>query len=60
MNESSKSYFLAISLLALVGIVFAFENYPALIGISSFLVGLGYKQYSSPDKESSDELIDQD
>lgn len=51
-----KAYNLIISILAVIGIALVFENYPIIVGISAFGIGLAYKSLY-PDKETSDKGI---
>jgi len=54
--KNMKTYNLIISILAVIGIALVFENYPIIVGLASFGVGLAYR-WISPEKEISDKEI---
>ena len=51
-----KTYYLIISILAVIGIALVFENYPIIVGLASFGFGLAYKSLS-PEKGTTDKGI---
>ena len=52
-----RHYNLIISILAVIGISFAFESYPIIVGIASFGIGLAYR-WISQGKGNSDKKIE--
>ena len=46
----TKTYYFIITILALIGLTL-FENYPIVIAISAFGIGIGYREYTQEDKE---------
>ena len=53
----TKNYYFIISVFALVGVTLLLENYPTIIAIISFGLGIGYGEYVYEDKE---EDVDED
>jgi hypothetical protein len=51
-----KTYYLIVSILAVIGISFVLENHPIIVGLCSFGIGLSYKSLS-PEKGTSDKGI---
>lgn len=47
----TKTYYFIISVFALVGVTLLLENYPVIIAILSFGLGIGYREYVYEDKE---------
>jgi flagellar biosynthesis protein FlhB len=52
----TKTYYLIITILALIGLTL-FENYPIVIAISAFGIGIGYREYTQEDKEEVKEEV---
>jgi hypothetical protein len=46
-----KTYYLIVTIFALIGVALLFENYPVVIAIASFGLGIAYKEYTQEDKE---------
>ena len=55
----TKTYYFIITVFALVGLTL-FENYPIVIAIAAFGIGIGYKEYTQEDKEEvkEEDIID--
>ena len=47
----TKTYYLIITLFAIIGIALLFSNYPIVIAISAFGLGIGYREYTQEVKE---------
>lgn len=60
MKPGFKSYYLAITILAIIGIASYFSNWPILLGFICFCLGVGYKEYIKDEKENegSPDLLD--
>jgi hypothetical protein len=62
--RSMKTYYLIISILAVIGVAFVLESYPTIVGIISFVIGLAYKSLlveggtSGKKQESDKDLLD--
>jgi 4-hydroxybenzoate polyprenyltransferase len=56
----TKTYYFIITVFALIGVAVLFENYPFVIAISAFGIGIGYKEYIKDEKEDdeSTDLLD--
>jgi hypothetical protein len=46
----TKTYYLIITIFALIGLTL-FEDYPIVIAISAFGIGIGYREYTQEVKE---------
>jgi hypothetical protein len=58
-----KKYNLIVSFLAVIGISFLLKEYPLIVALSSFGIGLAYRFISSGEKEQdeqSNDVIDWD
>jgi 4-hydroxybenzoate polyprenyltransferase len=53
-----KTYYFIITLFAITGIALLFSNYPIVIAIASFGIGIGYKEYTQEEKEYTQEEKD--
>ena len=53
-----KTYNLIVTVLAIVGVALFFDNYPILVGIAGFGIGIGYKEYTQELKEKDQEKED--
>jgi len=51
----TKTYYFIISVFALVGVTLLLENYPVIIAILSFGLGIGYREYAYEEKDSEQE-----
>jgi len=49
----TKTYYLIITIFAIIGIALLFSNYPILIAIASFGLGIAYKEYTKEDKDDN-------
>jgi hypothetical protein len=49
----TKTYYLIITILALIGLTL-FENYPIVIAISAFGIGIGYREYTQELEEKEE------
>lgn len=60
MKPGFKSYYLAITFLAIVGISSYLGTYPILFGLVCFVLGIGYKEYIKEEKENDNhsDLLD--
>lgn len=47
----TKTYYLIITIFALIGVALLFSNYPIVIAIASFGFGISYREYTQEDKE---------
>ena len=56
----TKTYYFIVTIFAIVGVALLFENYPIVIAIASFGIGIGYKEYIKDEKEDdgSPDLLD--
>ena len=49
----TKTYYFIITILALIGLTL-FENYPIVIAISAFGIGIGYREYTQELEEKEE------
>ncbi len=54
-----KTYYLGVTILAVVGVSLIFSSYPLLIALVSLFLGIGYQYYYDEDKKDSDEIEDE-
>jgi hypothetical protein len=55
-----KTYYLGVTILAVVGVSLIFSNYPLVIALVSLFLGIGYQYYYDEDKKDSEKVDEVD
>lgn len=60
-SKAMKIYYFIVTIFAIIGVTLLLGNYPILLGISCFGIGIGFKEYTQEEKEQvkkEEDIID--
>lgn len=49
-----KIYYFIVTIFAIIGVTLLLGNYPILLGISAFGMGIGYREYIQEERDNID------
>ena len=55
-----KTYYLGVTILAVVGVSLIFSSYPLVVALISLFLGIGYQYYYDEDKKDSEQVDEVD
>lgn len=55
-----KTYYLGVTILAVVGVSIIFSSYPLVVALISLFLGIGYQYYYDEDKKDSEQVDEVD